>query len=167
MASRRWIGLAVLALVACGGSTAEPVNPTDGGGHDAQGDSAPGSDAAADVAVVDAPGDSPGYLACMSATGQLDDTLKTCQSDTDCVIEQEQTDCCGTILYVGVNTASAAEFDACEAAWVSHFPGCGCASNQTKTEDGKATSLGVDGGGPEVHCTDFTMSNGVCMTYTP
>jgi len=167
MASRRWIGLAVLALVACGGSTAEPVNPTDGGGHDAQGDSSPGSDAAADVAIVDAPGDSPGYLACMSATGQLDDTLKTCQSDTDCVIKQEQTDCCGTILYVGVNTASAADFDACEAAWVSHFPGCGCASNQTKTEDGKTAVLGTDAGAPKVHCIDFTMSGGVCMTYTP
>ena len=167
MASRRWIGLAVLALVACGGATAEPVNPTDGGGHDAQGDGAPGSDAAADVAVVDAPSDSPGYLACMSATGQLDDTLKTCQADADCVIKQEQTDCCGTILYVGVNTASAAEFDACEAAWVSHFPGCGCASNQTKTEDGKTAVLGMDAGAPKVHCTDFTMSGGVCMTYTP
>jgi hypothetical protein len=103
----------------------------------------------------------------MSASGQLDGSLKTCQSDTDCVIRQEQTDCCGTILYVGVSSASAGMFDACEAAWVAHFPGCGCDSNKTTTEDGKTTSLGVDGGGPDVHCTDFTMSSGVCMTYTP
>jgi hypothetical protein len=165
MASRQWIGLAVLAHMACGGSTAEPVNPTDGGGHDAQEDSAPGDDVS-DAAVTDASGDA-GYLACMSATGQLDDTLKSCQSDTDCVIKQEQTDCCGTILYVGVSTASAGMFDTCEAAWVTHFPACGCASNQTKTEDGKTSVLGGDAGAPKVHCTDFTMSGGICMTYTP
>ena len=168
MASTGWIGLATVALMACGGSTAESVNPTDGGGRDAQVDGAPADSApGSDVAVVDAPADSPAYLACMSATGQLDDSLKTCQSDTDCVIKQEQTDCCGTILYVGVDKASAAQFDTCEAAWVAHFPGCGCASNQTKTEDGKSTALGMDSGGPEVHCIDFTMSGGICMTYTP
>jgi hypothetical protein len=103
------MGLAAVALVACGGSTAESATPTDGGGRDAQvdgasADSSPGSDGA----VVDAPADSPAYLECMSATGQLDGTLKTCQSDTDCVIKQEQTDCCGTILYVGVDQAGSA-----------------------------------------------------------
>ncbi len=103
----------------------------------------------------------------MSATGQLDDSLKTCQSDTDCIIAQEQTDCCGSILYVGVDTASAGRFGACEAAWAAHFPGCGCPAGPTKTEDGKSTALGADGGGPEVHCIDFTMSGGICLTYTP
>jgi hypothetical protein len=123
-----------------------------------------------DAAFVDAPVDAPeeaGYLACLSAAGQLDGSLKTCQSDSDCAVEQEQTDCCGTILYVGVNTASVAKFGACETAWVAHFPGCGCASNQTKTEDGKSSTFGMDSGGPLVHCTDFTMSGGTCLTYTP
>lgn len=114
----------------------------------------------------DAPGDA-GYLACMSASGQLDGSLKTCQGDADCVTKQEQTDCCGTILYVGVSTASAGMFDSCEAAWLAHFPACGCASNKTGTEDGKTTVLGSDAGGPQVHCIDFTMSGGICMTYTP
>src|ERR1017187_6325705 len=100
-------------------------------------------------------------------SGQLEGSLRACQSGGDCVIKQEQTDCCGTILYVGVSSASAARFDACEAAWVLHFPGCGCDSNKMTTEDGKMTSPAVDGGGPAVHCTDFTMSGGVCMTYTP
>ncbi len=161
MASRRWLGVAAVVLAACGRSTAASTTAADGGDHDAQvdgavGDSAPGSDAA----VVDAPGDSPAYLACMSATGQLDDTLKTCQSDSDCIIEQEQSDCCGSMLYVGVATASAAQFGACEAAWAAHFPGCGCAAGPSKTEDGKSTALGTDGGGPEVHCIDFTMGGG-------
>jgi hypothetical protein len=157
-------GLVVLALAACGGTTGGLSTGTDGG-TDAQGDTSPGDDLS-DSAVADASGEA-GYLACMSASGQLDGSLKTCQSGSDCVIKQEQTDCCGTILYVGVSSASAGMFDACEAAWVAHFPGCGCDSNKTTTEDGKTTMLGVDGGGPEVHCTDFTMSSGVCMTYTP
>jgi hypothetical protein len=167
MTTRRWkvpFGLVVLLLTACGGSTGGLSGGNDSG-TDARGDASPGDDIS-DSAVPDGSGDA-GYLACMSASGQLDGSLKTCQSDTDCVIEQEQTDCCGTILYVGVRSASAGMFDACEAAWVAHFPGCGCDSNKTTTEDGKTTSPDVDGGGPEVHCTDFTMSSGVCMTYTP
>ncbi len=158
--------LVALGLAACGGATAEP---TDGGGSDAAADTS-----AVDALATDAPTDAPvdaygdaGYLACMSATGQLDESLKACQSDMDCEIEQEQTDCCGSILYVGVSSASVTTFQACEAAWVAHFPACGCDSGSTKTEDGKTTSPGVDGGGPLVHCTDFTMSGGVCMTYTP
>jgi hypothetical protein len=119
------------------------------------------------ITVNDAGGGDAGYLACMDASGQLNSSLKTCQSDADCTIKQEQTDCCGTILYVGVRTASAAAFDACEAAWVAHFPPCGCASNQTRTEDGKTSTFGSDAGAPQVHCTDFTMNGGVCMTYTP
>jgi hypothetical protein len=139
----------VAAAAACGGT----VNPGDDAGTDGQSPNDAGSDA--------------GYLACMDSNGQLSDALKTCGSDADCVIKEEQTDCCGTILYVGVSTASASAFDACEAAWVSHFPACGCASNTKETEDGTITTYGADAAAPAVHCTDFTMSGGVCMTYTP
>jgi hypothetical protein len=163
MASQGWIGLAVLALAGCGGTAVGPNNTTDAGGGDAQADSPPGDDV--DAAFVDS-GDA-GYLACMSASGQLDPSLKACETDTSCVIKQEQTDCCGTILYVGVSAASAAKFDSCETSWLAHFPACGCASGQTKTEDGKTTLPGTDAGAPRVHCTDFTMSGGICMTYTP
>ena len=165
--SRQGLGLVVLALAACGGSTAGVA--TDGGTHEAaSGDAAPSNDAApgTDAAPADAAGEA-GYLACMSATGQLDASLKSCQSDSDCVMKQEMTDCCGTMLYVGVNEASAAAFDTCEAAWLAHFPACGCDSGVTKTEDGKSTTPGGDAGAAAVHCTDFTMNGGVCMTYTP
>jgi hypothetical protein len=155
MACWKWIGLALLFFAACGGTTVESANPSGGGGSDGGSTDGGASD-----------GDA-GYLACMSASGQLYESLKACQSDTDCAIEQEQTDCCGTILYVGVNMASAGLFDSCEAAWVAHFPGCGCASNKTGTEDGKTSTLSGDAGAPQVHCIDFTTSGGVCMTYTP
>jgi hypothetical protein len=147
---------------ACG-VTSEAAKVGDAGLHDALGDGPSDSDSV----VTDAPDDAPGYLACMSESGQLDGSLKSCQSDADCTLKQEETDCCGTTLYVGVSKVSAAKFDACETAWTAHFPGCGCASNQTSTEDGKTSRLGADGGAPRVHCIDFTMNGDVCMTYTP
>jgi hypothetical protein len=166
MISSRWRSIAAVALVACGGTAADV---SDGGGSDAASTDAQSMDAAAnDASPGDATSDSaaPGYLACMSASGQLDESLKTCQSDSDCDIEREQTDCCGTILYVGVNAGSVAMFDTCEASWVGHFPGCGCDSGQSTTEDGKTTYPGADAGAPQVHCADFTSNGGVCLTYT-
>jgi hypothetical protein len=152
-----WTGVPLLAtvLLACGGTTAQPA-----AGPDAGADALPGDDAGG---AVDAPLDAPGYLACMNASGQVDPSLKACQIDADCVIEQEQTDCCGTILYVGISTAMAAAFTACEASWLAHFPACGCDSNQTKTEDGKASYGYADAAAPQVHCA----AGGVCMTYRP
>jgi hypothetical protein len=161
---RQWVGLVVAALAACGGTTAAPENGADGGAHDAQGDGTSGGDGAV---IGDASDDAAAYLACMNDNGQLDGSLKSCHADTDCVIKQEDTDCCGAILYVGVSAASASKFDACEASWLAHFPPCGCASNQTATEDGHMGRQGDDGGAPQVHCIDFTSNGGVCMTYTP
>jgi hypothetical protein len=162
-----------LAVVACGGATQSSSGGGDASTADAHGDTSPSGDDASssDGAPSDSPGtsDSPAYDACMSDAGLLDYSLKACQSDGDCHIEQEQTDCCGTILYVGVSTASVSAFTACENAWVMHFPACGCDSGQTKTEDGKTTNPGAggDAGAPQVHCTDFTSNGGVCLTYTP
>ncbi|HEY3817686.1 MAG TPA: hypothetical protein VGL81_10965 [Polyangiaceae bacterium] len=152
------------SLAACGGSTSELSG--DSGAVDARGDSAPGDDLG-DSAVPDVSAGDAGYLACMSASGQVDDSLETCQADTDCTLREEQTDCCGSILYVGINTASAAAFGACESAWVAHFPGCGCAPGASKTEDGKTVGFGSDASAPQVHCGDFTMSGGICLTYLP
>lgn len=165
MTMRPWTAFAALAAVAaCGGTTDGPIASTDGGPAQdaASGDGSP----QADAGLTDAQGDG-GYAACMSATGVLDASLKHCQTDTDCVLKQELTDCCGTLLYVGVSAAAAATFAACEAAWEAHFPGCGCASNKVTTEDGKAVVLGADAGGPKVHCVDFTSNGGVCMSYSP
>jgi hypothetical protein len=154
-------------LGACGGTAVQPAEGVDSG-TDAHVDAGqPGNDAGGVDAPADSPLDAPGYLACMDSSGQVDASLKACHSDSECVIEQEQTDCCGTILYVGIASASVSGFDACEVSWLAHFPGCGCDSGQTKTEDGTVTYPGMDAGAPRVHCIDFTTSGGVCMTYTP
>ena len=156
MVFRGWcsLGLVLATLGACGGTTAS--TPADGGVADAAESGGP-TDAGTDAA----------YLACMTSTGQLLGIVKSCMSSSDCVIEQELTDCCGTTLYVGISMASVGAFNACESAWEAHFPGCGCASNQTGTEDGIMARRGDDAPAPQVHCIDFTMNGGVCMTYTP
>lgn len=143
-----------LAVAACGGT----IGPGDG--------DAATTDAAADGIALDA-GPDAAYAACIDSSGQVDSSLKTCQSDGDCVIEEEQTDCCGTILYVGIRASAVSAFATCEAAWVDHFPGCGCASGAKKTEDGTVTGPGADAAAPAVHCGDFTSNGGICLTYTP
>jgi len=161
----QWSVAWLVTLAACGGSTqSRSPGGVDASSGDAGVDAAPIQE---DASPADASPDAPAYRACMDDTGQVSATLKTCQSDSQCVIEQEQIDCCGTILYVGIDTASASEFGACQSSWLAHFPGCGCSSGQTKTEDGQITHPGMDAGAPQVHCADFTSNGGICLTYTP
>jgi hypothetical protein len=175
------IGIVLLVLcfaAACGGSTVPDVGRSPSGGSSSGGSSSGGSSSGGsssggsssggsssgsfDAGNVDA-----GYLACMDSQGTIDATLKRCQTDGDCVIRQEEVDCCGTVLMVGLSVASIAAFPACETAWEAHFPACGCASGRTETEDGKTANPGHDAGAPQVHCTDFTTGGGVCRTFTP
>ena len=144
MASSRWFGPLVLVLAACGART-EKVVSSDGGNA----------------------ADSPDYLTCFNASGQLDPSLKSCQTDVDCVAKVELTDCCGSILYVGVNTASVSDFNACEASSEAHLGLCMCQPNPTQTEDGQTLPSAMDAGGPEVRCTDLKMNGGLCKTFTP
>jgi hypothetical protein len=158
-------GIAV-AVAACGGSTLSPP----AGGVDAGIDARGGVDAGppeVDAGAADAPFDAPPpYLACMNDTGVVAASLKACQSDAQCEIVKEQTDCCGTILYVGINGASAAAYGACQASWLAHFPACGCASAQTNTEDGVMSYPWSDAAAPQVRCK-VTSLGSLCMTYTP
>jgi hypothetical protein len=168
MSNARWAALATLALVACGrvdGGTAEPADSGVGdGARDSRADHTAAPKDAATEARADAFLDATVTFACFTASGELDDSLKACQSDGDCTIEEEQTDCCGTTLYVGVAQGSTAAFAACESAWAAHFPGCGCASGAMHTEDGESVSSRTS---VRAHCTDFTESAGICRTYVP
>jgi len=136
---KRFVFLVV--MVACGGT----LGPSEDAGDD---------DATADAAL-DAK-----YLACFDSSGQTDPSLKVCKTWSDCVVVQHQTDCCGTILYVGVSSTSAASFQKCEGNWDEHFPPCDCASNTRKTEDGHDVAPG-DEVGPVADC-----DAGLCMTQT-
>ncbi len=104
------------------------------------------------------------YSLCMSTSGAIDPALKACQSDGDCQMERQQTDCCDSQLWVGVNQSSYFQLQMCEVSWATQFqPPCNCAATG-KTEDGNSTSL--YGQGSSVHCVP-TANGNQCMTSTP
>ena len=147
------LSLGALMLAACGTSGAGPGSSDGGNLEDV---------VSVDGGQADVTADASAYLACFSATGQLSAALKSCQADGDCVTSIEFTDCCGSILYVGVSAASAGRFDACQKAWQAHFFGpCQCPPKGTMTEDGR-TIAGMDASSPQVHC-----ATGGCMTFAP
>jgi len=161
----RWVGLASALVAACGRTVGGTASPDDAAVRDAEAvkvDAGGAKDGT--TPLHDASVDAPGYSGCMSETGQLDPSLQTCQADPDCVAQQEQTDCCGTTLEVGVNAASVSSFAACEAAWVAHFPGCGCLASSTTTETGATLPPGTS---PGVHCVLSGPGKGVCQTFVP
>lgn len=109
--------------------------------------------------VLDASADA-GYGACFASDGSLTALVKGCQSDLDCSFAYHQTSCCGTRQWVGIAIAQA-EVTACERAWDSHFPACGCAEGPTTTEDGKTS----DGAAPHVRCILEAGASGLCETW--
>jgi hypothetical protein len=103
------------------------------------------------------------YDECMSASGTVASSVKSCSGDQDCRAVAEQTDCCGSVLWVGVANVSSGLFAACETSWASQYPPCSCAAS-AKTEDGKATA--TNGSTASAHCVSTSGGN-VCMTTTP
>lgn len=89
--------------------------------------------------------------------------VKECQGASSCLVKEHQINCCGTMIWMGVAAGDEAAFDACEAAWRDHFPGCGCASEATKTEQ-PATAV-PDITKVDVGCMNCTMESCVCMTF--
>jgi hypothetical protein len=121
-----------------------------------------------DGGETDALVDAASYLTCFDATRTLYTWIKSCHIDSDCVAKVDFTDCCGTVLYVGVNNRSVSEFDTCEASWEAHFLGpCMCQPKPTQTEDGNTIYSGVDAASPGVRCTPLPDNSGLCMTYAP
>ncbi len=166
VASRRAALLAMItsfAHIGCSGLLVDTTNG-DGGEHDAQVD---GSSSIGDAGPADAVVNADAYLACMTATGKIDESIKVCDADTDCRIMGQRLDCCGTMLYAGVNRAAQTKFAFCESAWLAHFTACGCDASPITTEDGKESRYRTDGGPPHVHCIDTAPGGGLCMTYTP
>jgi hypothetical protein len=103
------------------------------------------------------------YDECMSADGTVSASMKSCNVDNDCRAVAEQTDCCGSLLYVGVANFSSGLFTECEASWASQYPPCKCLGS-AKTEDGKPTEM--NGSTASVHCV-ATSGGNTCMTSTP
>lgn len=77
---------------------------------------------------------------------------KNCGSDDDCALVFHTINCCGTEVALGINQEQLAFFNAAEAVCDSQYPGCGCAQDATRAEDGK-TAWGQEAFG--VSCDGF------------
>lgn len=120
----------LFALVACGGSVDAPGSTADASG-DTSADVA--SDALPD-ATPDASDASDGAIACNAGT--FPTFPRTCAADTDCVVAVHETNCCGTLVALGMRADQQGAFDAAESICRAQYPGCGCASQGITADDG-------------------------------
>ena len=67
---------------------------------------------------------------------------RSCKSANDCRLVEHQTDCCGTVLIMGLHSAAEPGFAALEQYCAAQFPLCGCAARGMMLEDGSLIDFG-------------------------
>lgn len=117
-----------------GGGIAPPSGATGAGGFDTSG------------------------VQCASSPPQFPSFDKGCTDTTNCVLVSHETNCCGSILMMGINHAEADRFAALESLCESQYPACGCAASGVSAEDG--TTVPLDSQSKIV----VTCDNGTCMS---
>jgi hypothetical protein len=150
---------AVLALAACSSSSSS--------GGDVDGGTDAAADATSDGTTSDTGGGKDASVdggVCWDEAGNWIYDFKACSSDADCTTAEYDKDCCGTTEIIGIAKSRLADYPACESSWAAHFAPCNCPPGPMTAEDGKPVS---DPGAALVHCTNFTSSGGVCMSYGP
>ncbi|MBK7582714.1 MAG: hypothetical protein IPI67_21270 [Myxococcales bacterium] len=152
--------LAVTLPAGCGGSSdTDASGGTSTGGAATGGSSGTGSSSGSGGSSADG-GD---FLKCFDATGKLTAyDLKTCTGAT-CTLLVHQTDCCGNTLLIGVDTSHLAELQACETAWRTTLPACGCPAGPPEIEQPAGTTVS-DASAASVSCGNFTNTSGICIT---
>jgi hypothetical protein len=65
---------------------------------------------------------------------------KTCTAASDCFIGIHQTDCCGSHVAIGMRSTERARFQEDEARCEAMYPGCRCAGQPTRAEDGNVAT---------------------------
>lgn len=130
-----------------GSSTDSGVITTDGG--------VVGSDSG----VITSDGGVGGDVRCTGPDPAFPTFDKGCSSDANCVLVRHTTSCCGSQLFMGINHAELARFQAAESICDSQYPACGCASQGADAEDGTMVPWGSESR-IVVSC-----NNGVCLSH--
>lgn len=133
-------------LAACGGKVDAPTT-----------DAATSDTGASDTAVSDSAPPDATPLACVDDKNQMPLSLKTCGGDGECSQSLRMTDCCGSMLAVGVHKDFAAAFGECERERQKGLPLCDCIPKPLAAEDG--SPIPADGAA-SVRC-----ELGYCRTY--
>ncbi len=156
--------LLVWAVAACGGEATK--DGSGAGGAAANGGSHQGG--AGGAGGGGAAGGSGGggleWADCFGSEGQhVQAVLNACDESSTCLMVEHQIDCCGNIMFVGVNADRLADFEACEQAWRLTLPACGCPVGAPRVQQpyGQTVPSADDA---TVSCTNWTMESGVCLT---
>lgn len=119
-----------------------------------------GTDGGDDASEPDASESDAGEIVCTGEGEPVFPTFdRTCSGPEDCTIALHQSDCCGSIVALGIAASEREAFDAAEAICQPMWPGCRCAPQPTMADDGTNASLG---GEPVVEC-----NAGTCTTTYP
>lgn len=140
---RAGVSISIFALVACGASS-HPASGDDDdigdwsdGDGDADSDTDVGSDAGADSnADVDVADNGPATEVdhyCGDLAFPVFD--RSCEHTYECALVEHQSDCCGSIRWMGVPSRLAAEFDAAEAQCRASYEECHCDPSYAVEED--------------------------------
>lgn len=156
-----WLLVATLT-VACGGATSEPGTGAAGAGGSVTAGAGGSVTAGAAGSATAGAG---GADACFGPGGAIPSVpFKLCQSASDCATLPHTVDCCGSRQQVGVRKDQLAAFAACEQAWTTSLPPCGCPSQPDRAEDGEASAPPAV---VAVECVNFTQQGGICKTRVP
>lgn len=148
-----------IAALGCGTPMAPDASPSTGGTpSDGGAPDAGHSDAGSGDAGHPATGHDAG-VDCTATPPEFPAFSKTCSSVSECTVGLHQTDCCGTLDAIGIATSAAAAFSSAEAACVSMYPGCGCASGKITTDNGQSAPAGSGGSAIILACV-----SGKCET---
>jgi hypothetical protein len=101
-------------------------------------------------------GASTGVLKC--GTYSMPPFSKACAKTADCVLVTHTIDCCGSGKAIGLAASDEAAFKAEEAKCAATYPGCGCPTGPTRTEDGSKAPMTANA--VAVECVA-----GICTSY--
>lgn len=84
---------------------------------------------------------------------------KGCTNDASCALVRHTTSCCGSQLFMGINHAELARFQAAESICDAQYPACGCASQGADAEDGTMVPWGSE------NLIGVSCVNGTCRSH--
>ncbi len=132
-----------------GSGGAAKAGTTSKGGSSASGGSSAGKAGSSSGGKSTGGTSNPDQPNCSTDFDALD---RSCTSAEDCVLVEHQTDCCGTVLIMGLPDSEQAAFDALEQYCAAQFPLCNCAPQGMKLEDGSVIEFGSSAA--SVACVD-------------
>ena len=86
-------------------------------------------------------GDAGAPIVCLGhGVGSFPTFDRSCHTDTDCFVAMHQTDCCGSIVAMGLSASQRVAFEAAETLCDRMYPSCACDPRPPFADDGRSGS---------------------------